>query len=148
MWAEGTQNTAAQQAVIGIALRRACARPVDNARLALLCGGPLDSDVPDMDIFRSAGECEAFAASAPKCGEEHVRRIVKKNAFAGEEDDATGLWVLASFMNHEPVYSMTTIRTFEGPVMVVRAARDLPAGTELTTLYFNEGRGSAESWGF
>jgi len=69
----------------------------------------------------------------------------------------TGLWLKASFINHS--CDPTCRRSFLGDLQIVRAARDLPAGTELTFSYLvvlgkspedpkSLNRRLLEGWGF
>ena len=45
-----------------------------------------------------------------------------------------GIWLKASFINHS--CDATCVRSFLGDLMIVRAARDLPAGSKLTFSYW------------
>ncbi|KAE8442535.1 hypothetical protein EG329_003250 [Mollisiaceae sp. DMI_Dod_QoI] len=45
----------------------------------------------------------------------------------------TGVWILASYINHS--CDPTCMRSFIGDLQIVRAARDMPANTELTFSY-------------
>jgi len=142
-------NDASQEEVIGISLRRACSRPIDNERLAFLCGGPREDTVPDMSILKL--ECEAPSLDVAQCSAHHVRQIVKFNAFGSKCNTTpvswTGLWVLASFMNHADQQESTVQREFMGPMILCYAKHNLPAGSELTTPYGGAEMSKA-NWGF
>jgi hypothetical protein len=69
-------------------------------------------------------------------------------AFAGRgsgEAKGTGVWLLASFMNHAD--EINTLRRITGRSMFVYASRDLAAGAELTTMYSASKKALAEAWG-
>jgi hypothetical protein len=69
-------------------------------------------------------------------------------AFAGVgpgEAKGTGVWPLASFMNHADEFN--TLRRITGRSMFVYASRDLAAGAELTTMYSTSKTALAEAWG-
>ena len=58
-----------------------------------------------------------------------------------EEDDtyrADGLWPQASYINHS--CTSNAFRAFIGDIMIVRAARDIDEGAEITFWYFNPSR--------
>jgi hypothetical protein len=148
--AGGRINDSAQEEIIGIAVRRAGSRCIDNERLAFLYGGPRGDTIPDMSILKL--QCESPSVGADQCSVSQIRQIVRYNVFAidqaygrGELEGGCGLWVLASFMNHADPQECTAKREFIGPMMFVFANRDLPANTELTTSYRDAG---TENWGF
>ncbi|CZT42233.1 related to TPR domain protein [Rhynchosporium secalis] len=64
----------------------------------------------------------------------------------------TGLWMTASYINHSCV--ATCERSFIGDIQIVRAARDMPAGTELMFSYITLAEPAAmnktllDGWGF
>ena len=59
--------------------------------------------------------------------------IEDPNAYGKNKLHTTGLWITASYVNHS--CDSTCSRSFIGDVQIVRAARDMPAGTELTFSY-------------
>ncbi len=67
-----------------------------------------------------------------------------RDLYSREVADGTGLWWVASFMNHDGRPS--TARTIVGSFMLVTAARALPAGAELTTSYCSNAR-DLRAWG-
>jgi SET domain-containing protein len=46
---------------------------------------------------------------------------------------STGMWILASYINHS--CNPNSVRCFIGDMIIIRAARDLPTGTELMISY-------------
>ncbi|KAK3294133.1 TPR domain protein [Chaetomium fimeti] len=99
----------------------------------------------------------------------HVRRTVGINVFSsslsslvqlanpnGPMGNASGIWPLASYLNHS--CAGNAFRAFIGDLLIARATRDLPAGTELTWWYYlldvgGESEGEKRSdmlrhWGF
>ena len=162
-------NKASQEKVITSAVRRAASVKIDNARLACLCGGSLQSEIPDMALLQG-GDVDVPAITPP-CTLSEVQAIVAKNSFAlqlgtepagvpglndgyteeGRERFGTALFIVASMMNHASAAERTTKRLFFGPFIVVIASMDLPAGAELTTMYFSDGTPEAAAaqrqWG-
>jgi tetratricopeptide (TPR) repeat protein len=155
--ANAKSHSRACQDLIGQLLRRSRNAPIDNARLAHLCGGPAAGATPSMSLLLR--QCESPPMGIEPCSLAHVIEIVDKNVFAygtgSKEADAkehgTGLWILASFMNHdlEKGQGNTASDRTIGPMMFVTARLALKAGTELTTLYFDPSKKElAKSWGF
>ena len=65
--------------------------------------------------------------------------------FARAPAEGSGVWLLASFMNHAP--EPTAARRVIGRSMVVHAACDLAAGAEVTTTYAASAEALAAGWG-
>ena len=83
----------------------------------------------------------AIAAASDDPG---VLAAITGRALAAEAQ-GTGVWALASFMNHASEPSI--MRRVAGRSMFVYAMRDLAAGDELTTSYSTSKKALAESWG-
>lgn len=98
-----------------------------------------------------------------------VQRLIKYNSFGfmqaqesgaycntarGDEDTtSTGLWSRAAYMNHSCLFNGE--RSFVGDLIIVRAAKEIPEGTEITLPYLavdpnTQERQSVllETWGF
>ncbi|KAI9049783.1 hypothetical protein LZ554_005934 [Drepanopeziza brunnea f. sp. 'monogermtubi'] len=97
-----------------------------------------------------------------------IERIVSLNVFSSpltsreaygqdrQADDprfgSTGLWVYAAYINHSCI--VNCYRTFIGDMMIARAAKDMPAGTELEWSYADPinraktKRSLQDNWGF
>ncbi len=64
--------------------------------------------------------------------------------------DSCGIWTQASYINHS--CTSTARRAFIGDMMIVRAARDLKAGAEITFWYYNPSdevpQKIFQQWGF
>lgn len=76
-----------------------------------------------------------------------------KNTTDQKEYHSCGIWVQASYINHNCISNAH--RAFIGNMMIVRASRDMDAGTEITFWYHNPEGGSAKKaherynqWGF
>ena len=152
-----------QEQLIPEALARITANPLDNARLAHLCGGSCESVVPALSLLK-AGDVPV-PTDIPMCSAAEVREIVRKNSFAwegGRKDHVpvaekgtelttgSALYVIASMMNHADATRRSTARIFCGPFIFVFAGRDMEPGEELTTEYFPDEAAKEKSkhWGF
>ncbi|KAL2824205.1 hypothetical protein BDW59DRAFT_180299 [Aspergillus cavernicola] len=65
--------------------------------------------------------------------EAHIRGMRQTQSDTDKQFNSCGVWALASYINHS-CYSNAR-RAFIGDMMIVRAARDLPANTEITFSY-------------
>jgi len=100
------------------------------------------SRIPSMKLFRT-DDPEYFnpgdhVLDQPPVAVDQVHGIVKYNTFAYREGSGkreirtgTGLWVLPSFMNH--ARNPNTDRAQIGDLLLVRAAKPLKRGEEITT---------------
>ncbi|UKZ86806.1 uncharacterized protein TrAFT101_002631 [Trichoderma asperellum] len=79
-----------------------------------------------VDTFRvqSIAELNGFGCPRVKSGDKEQRETEKTDL-----DQSTGIWLQASYSNHSCLPNAT--RAFIGDMMVVRAARDIPAGGEI-----------------
>lgn len=76
-----------------------------------------------------------------------------KNAMDQKEYHSCGVWVQASYINHNCISNAR--RAFIGDMMIVRASRDMDAGTEITFWYRSPDSGNTKKshemfnhWGF
>lgn len=60
--------------------------------------------------------------------------VVKEGKHTGSIPSSSGVWQQASYINHS--CNPNCARVFIGDMVIIRAAKDLPAGTELTAAYF------------
>lgn len=128
--------------------------PLLNARLLSLYDGSDDVKraVPSASLFQSEDPelCllnQGNRQHPPACSVDRIRRVLRYNAFgrgtdgkAGESKPCgrgeVGLWGLCSFMNATTPAKVNVQRChLSAGVMMVEAAADLPAGTELLTMY-------------
>ena len=104
------------------------------------------------------GDVDAPSDTRP-CTLAEIQEIASKNTFSWQTDDrdpkegfgrfGTTLYIIASMMNHASNAERSSDRVFCGPFMFVYANKDLPAGAELTTAYFDDRHaGPARYWGF
>jgi hypothetical protein len=122
----GRCNDASQEELIRLALERAHSHAVENERLAYLCGGPLETVVPDMRTLKL--ELDSPVEEAVQCSVGHVRQIQKRNTFGC--DNWTALWIIASFMNHHKHCNVNNklVPLHGGMMMFVRARGALSEG--------------------
>lgn len=127
--------------------------PLLNARLLSLYDGSDDvkRTVPPASLFQSEDPelClnQDKRQQHPACSVDRIRRVLRYNAFGRETDGKAGeskpygrgevgLWGLCSFMNATTPAKVNVQRChLSAGVMIVEAAADLPAGTELLTMY-------------
>ncbi|RPA92785.1 hypothetical protein L873DRAFT_1749909 [Choiromyces venosus 120613-1] len=57
--------------------------------------------------------------------------------------EGSGIWILPSYMNHS--CWANSVRSFLGDLLIVRAARDIPEGEEITTNYLQTDHPQSES---
>ena len=131
-----------QDAVLQQALQQALACPLTNARLHSLYDGSRASAsrIPSMKLFRT-DDPEDFNADdhvldQPPVAVDQVRSIVQYNTFGFGEatsggETGTWLWVLTSFINH--ARNPNTARAHVGDVLLVKGAKPLMRGDEITT---------------
>lgn len=64
-----------------------------------------------------------------------VRERIINNSFAGDDPNFTGLWMLASYFNHDCI-DANTHWIFRGDIMLIRAAKEILPGEEVV-IYYN-----------
>ncbi|KAJ6785266.1 hypothetical protein PWT90_07700 [Aphanocladium album] len=114
----------------------------------------------DSGAYEGVGKTGASTADGPVVDTFQVHNIVQINAFGlgpqSEDEDVssatTGLWVRASYANHACVPS--AVKDFAGDLLVLRAARHIRTGEEITHAYEESGDYDArqaslrKTWGF
>ncbi|KAJ4147274.1 hypothetical protein LMH87_001809 [Akanthomyces muscarius] len=114
----------------------------------------------DSGSWAGVGDACPSTADGPVVDTFQVQNIVQRNAFglAPQTDDedvtnaTTGLWARACYMNHSCLAN--SIKDFAGDLIVLRAARAIPAGEEITHAYDDNGDYDArqallqKTWGF
>ncbi|SMQ54380.1 unnamed protein product [Zymoseptoria tritici ST99CH_3D7] len=118
-----------------------------------------------MDLFgdwRSIGKEVVIGEDGPVVEAFQVHDVVCRNAFgpgavvAGEAENirkaSTGLWLMAAYINHSCLPNAE--KSFLGDLMVVRATRNITAGSEITHSYDSSSDYDArqealmKTWGF
>lgn len=149
--ARKTTDTQTQGTVLQKALQLALASSLANARLhALYDGMPASvAKAPPMRLFRTDDPeaCGPKDLDLPPVAVDQVRGIVKYNAFGyGEQTQGgfggTGLWVVASFVNHAA--NPNTERTTLGEHMCVKAAKPIKRGEEIFINYVQGGQSATK----
>lgn len=116
--------------------------------------------VLDSGGYEGGSESATSTADGPVVDTFQVHNIVQRNAFGliPESDDedvsnaTTGMWARASYMNHSCLAN--SIKDFAGDLIVVRAARHIRTGEEITHAYDENGDYDARqaalqrTWGF
>lgn len=141
-----------QEELIGRVLRRCAASATDDARVALLCGGPRESMTPAISMLTLQFSEPANAAAAPEqtrtacCSATHVRTVVKFYAFDATSSTMTScaLFLVAAFLNHAE--ERTAERVIEDGVFFLRARTALQAGTELNASYYTGAKPSQRNF--
>ena len=118
-------------------------------------------EIPDISLFRPE---EAFETCGGDLDMEKLLSILDVNSLVEDAVSAkvlgknkeyygVGLWTLASFMNHSCLPNARRLHV--GDYAVVHASRDIKAGEEITSAYFDvlsspleKRKEMAESWGF
>lgn len=121
-------------------------------------------EIPDISLFRPEEASETYDDSKQDLGMEKLLSILDVNSLVEDAVSAkvigknkeyygVGLWTLASFINHSCVPNARRVHV--GDYAVVHASRDIKAGEEITSAYFDvlsspleKRKEMAESWGF
>lgn len=80
------------------------------------------------------------------------RRLARAEPDLLDQHKSAGIWINASYINHSCLPNIQT--SFIGDMMIIRAAKDLDAGSELTTSYtsllgtYDERQSGLEHYGF
>ncbi|KAK0112748.1 hypothetical protein ONS95_014483 [Cadophora gregata] len=104
---------------------------------------------PVIDTFLVAKAININCFACPLTSKHMIEDAV---AYRKNKLSTTGLWIKASYINHS--CDDTCARSFIGDMLIVRAARDMPTGSELTFSYINRDEPTAmnkilkEGWGF
>ncbi|OAA60161.1 TPR domain protein [Cordyceps fumosorosea ARSEF 2679] len=114
----------------------------------------------DSGAYHGVGAAGASTAEGPVVDAFQVHHVVQRNAFGlGPQSDdedvtnaTTGLWARASRLNH--ACAANSVKDFAGDLLVLRAARMIRAGEEITHTYDENGDHDArqaalqKTWGF
>ncbi|KAH1539391.1 hypothetical protein KXX61_007222 [Aspergillus fumigatus] len=117
---------------------------------------PEVDDTPIVDTFLVEQIVALNCFGCPLLSRESHRRTMTGQAQLDHDEQkfhSCGVWLLASYINHS--CCSNAWRSFIGDMMIVRAAQDLAAGTEITFWYqsplnsdFPEKRMNLQHWGF
>lgn len=120
-------------------------------------------EIPDISLFRPDEVFETCDNSKQNLEMENLLSILDVNSLVedavsakvmGKNKDyyGVGLWTLASFINHSCIPNARRLHV--GDYAIVHASRDIKAGEEITSAYFDvlspleKRKEMAESWGF
>ncbi|ESQ34307.1 hypothetical protein EUTSA_v10007288mg [Eutrema salsugineum] len=121
-------------------------------------------EIPDISIFRPDEAFETCGNSKQSLDTEKLLSILDVNSLVEDAVSAkvmgknkeyygVGLWTLASFINHSCLPNARRLHV--GEYAIVHASRDIKAGEEITSAYFDvlsspleKRKEMAESWGF
>ncbi|KAJ8116080.1 hypothetical protein OPT61_g2413 [Boeremia exigua] len=118
---------------------------------------PVESDMVDgrpiVDTFL-VGRIMAYNVfGCPTTSIDSYKRVTTDTSKTQASFRSCGIWLQASYINHSCLSNVR--RSFIGDMMIVRASRDLEAGTELTFWYHNpnglsyrELQNKLKPWGF
>jgi hypothetical protein len=113
-----------------------------NNMLSLLYSGVSNTcPMPSIDLFKTHN-----FSSTPQLSASTIEGIIYNNAFEmlHSSNKGTGLWVVASFCNHDTYTN--TVDELSGKVKTMRAKKDLKAGTEITISYGTDSK-KLKKWG-
>jgi hypothetical protein len=119
---------ALQQSIIELkdpqSLRGWYSMPQEIAQIPVLDGSPT------IDTFQvqTVIEYNSFGYTSGR-----FSRAYGNAVYAEEGARSSGLWCQASYMNHACLFNAQ--RSFIGDMMIVRATKDIPGGTEITIPY-------------
>ena len=119
--------------------------PKDKSSVA-----PVVDGAPVVDAFHVQAiiECNSFGFTPNRPGHPYGNTVTSKDSFG----KSTGLWVQASYMNHSCLPNAH--RSFIGDLMILRAIRDIPRGTEICVAYRSDSHDvdkrheDLQKWGF